>query len=566
MSGRRAFRLLVVSLAVALLAAGCAEDGDGKVYETLAHEASLHEAIARRVAEGIGAFAELPSATPDVIAAAHEAKAAIQRPLQQEVERWQASVAAARQVRDDRSAEVDALVASLTLSRVRERRLGRPNNSLYTSNRGRYRWKTCGADGCGASCGSCDADELCFDGFCRCIPQCGEKQCGDDGCGGSCGLCGGNSPCEDGECRAVPQPRVDVPGCFAVCGDDDDASFSAFDPDVARNIVQARYPTTSPSPSSPTRVEVDRAANRGEPLGSDRLERWIAALDADIELQAGRVAAAGEVQARIDAAAARVDTLTEQVATSLQGTKDARTAVRDALKAAAQSRGDAQLAAAVGTAKDAVSSADAALKERRAELVAAKKEVAALRAGERRAREDGVEARDIGVRLGRERALFVEKVSGLAAARQALTAAETALASAEREASQQIERLQAAAAPQLEAARARVRTLEEPVFTAAELPDDVDGDPRAPENARYLSSGAGSRSDVLEERLTSYVAKAEQTLAARATAWAALSDEAKAGFPFWPQVDRALSVHIYHLHGLLASNTRLRERWAALSR
>jgi len=59
--------------------------------------------------------------------------------------------------------------------------------------------KVCGSDGCGGSCGDCDAaapfctdDGQCTD---QCTPTCGNRQCGPDGCGGSCGTCGDDESC-----------------------------------------------------------------------------------------------------------------------------------------------------------------------------------------------------------------------------------------------------------------------------------------------------------------------------------------------------------------------------------
>jgi hypothetical protein len=62
--------------------------------------------------------------------------------------------------------------------------------------------KSCGDNGCGGSCGSCDADQVCQNGACvdDCSRDCTGKECGDDGCGGSCGGCGPQQTCQDGEC------------------------------------------------------------------------------------------------------------------------------------------------------------------------------------------------------------------------------------------------------------------------------------------------------------------------------------------------------------------------------
>lgn len=58
----------------------------------------------------------------------------------------------------------------------------------------------CGDDGCGGDCGECDAGCYCGGGTClgscgECLPDCAGKECGWDGCGGSCGICNGNTQC-----------------------------------------------------------------------------------------------------------------------------------------------------------------------------------------------------------------------------------------------------------------------------------------------------------------------------------------------------------------------------------
>ncbi len=99
----------------------------------------------------------------------------------------------------------------------------------------------CGSDGCDGSCGNCGVDETCLDGQCwcdhvacgdvccsegescieglcgiACVPQCGGKECGLNGCGGSCGACEANQFCTDGVCTNVCEPD-----CFLKeCGDD----------------------------------------------------------------------------------------------------------------------------------------------------------------------------------------------------------------------------------------------------------------------------------------------------------------------------------------------------------
>ncbi|MFT7622096.1 MAG: hypothetical protein ACI9WU_001263, partial [Myxococcota bacterium] len=61
----------------------------------------------------------------------------------------------------------------------------------------------CGDDGCGGSCGTCDAGPLaaCDAGTCECTPDCNGKNCGPDGCGGICGTCAPGNNCDTGVCQ-----------------------------------------------------------------------------------------------------------------------------------------------------------------------------------------------------------------------------------------------------------------------------------------------------------------------------------------------------------------------------
>ena len=63
---------------------------------------------------------------------------------------------------------------------------------------------TCGPDGCGGSCGVCQAPDECIAGACECIPDCGDAVCGANGCGGDCGTCSGNQICTGGACIGLP--------------------------------------------------------------------------------------------------------------------------------------------------------------------------------------------------------------------------------------------------------------------------------------------------------------------------------------------------------------------------
>ncbi len=80
--------------------------------------------------------------------------------------------------------------------------------------------RVCGDDGCGGSCGACEAGELCAGGQCLCVPDCAGRWCGDDGCGGSCGVCPAFTACEQGACVCAPSCLSDDGMFTRSCGDD----------------------------------------------------------------------------------------------------------------------------------------------------------------------------------------------------------------------------------------------------------------------------------------------------------------------------------------------------------
>ena len=65
--------------------------------------------------------------------------------------------------------------------------------------------RSCGADGCGGTCGACDADETChpFGACAECTPSCDGVTCGSDGCGGQCGDCSEGQACHEGQCASL---------------------------------------------------------------------------------------------------------------------------------------------------------------------------------------------------------------------------------------------------------------------------------------------------------------------------------------------------------------------------
>ncbi len=65
--------------------------------------------------------------------------------------------------------------------------------------------RLCGENGCGGSCGSCNASQKCSSqGKCvsiACVGNCTNKECGDDGCGNECGKCNPGHSCSmQGNC------------------------------------------------------------------------------------------------------------------------------------------------------------------------------------------------------------------------------------------------------------------------------------------------------------------------------------------------------------------------------
>lgn len=81
----------------------------------------------------------------------------------------------------------------------------------------------CGDDGCGGSCGSCAAGTTCnAERSCECAPRCEGRSCGSDGCGGSCGTCADGALCSSsGLCACQPScggKQCGDDGCGGSCG------------------------------------------------------------------------------------------------------------------------------------------------------------------------------------------------------------------------------------------------------------------------------------------------------------------------------------------------------------
>ncbi len=85
----------------------------------------------------------------------------------------------------------------------------------------------CQGDACAACpsknrCAICPDDGTCFEGFCGCVSQCGDRNCGSDGCGGICGNCLPTELCAGGTCMCKTKCGSDntcgPDGCGGVCG------------------------------------------------------------------------------------------------------------------------------------------------------------------------------------------------------------------------------------------------------------------------------------------------------------------------------------------------------------
>ncbi len=85
--------------------------------------------------------------------------------------------------------------------------------------------RVCGSDGCGGSCGTCKANEVCQGGACLCVPNCTGRDCGPDGCGGTCKPgCATGVPCLDtGKC-AQSGPCTKVEKTLQCTGEDSSSS------------------------------------------------------------------------------------------------------------------------------------------------------------------------------------------------------------------------------------------------------------------------------------------------------------------------------------------------------
>jgi hypothetical protein len=159
--------------------------------------------------------------------------------------------------------------------------------------------RECGDDGCGGSCGSCEAGFLCQNGYCACVtdvhavccassvcwadscadvsvvvaecpygcegatclpcvPSCDGRACGDDGCDGSCGVCPQGLDCEEGAC--VGSPEADPSGSEPSSGELSPEVVGEPSPEVVGELG---------AETSPEGEEDREPESMGEPAGSE---------------------------------------------------------------------------------------------------------------------------------------------------------------------------------------------------------------------------------------------------------------------------------------------------------
>lgn len=549
-------------LLLLLLAVSCRRGGDDP-YRTLGQTIEVRGRIAVTVLDGVRELQAFPRGTPQEIARAQAEFDRIDKPLQVELAQLSAAVTEA----DDKVAEardgVDELEKAFSLNRVTERRivgyrtLGDDWNGYWRQPVYKQGWKTCGPDNCGATCGECAEQELCFDGYCRCVPQCDGKACGPDGCGGWCGDCGGGS-CREGTCAQIQQAAV--PACTPECR-----------PSDLSDSGEAKKGEGTAAPASRSANPYVRVAGRGDVPPVAQLTAWIVLLDQQIRTQ-------DEVLGAIGALASRAS----EVEAGLPAKQQALSAANDEVKAASAKLKEAQQLAKGGASEpdvvrlleltqQAKAAADAKVTSLAAELVQDRAEVSRLRKAMGSSAKETAKAQAWRTRLQAERDAYRDHAERISKASQTLAQAERNLAATKADTDRKRTVRLAAVATARDLAKSVLDKLKSPATAVADLPlgGSVGGtgkgeDPRAPEAVNYLRSGSSERSDLLDERLDDYIAQLRANLDRRRDAWSELDAKGREAYPAWVAEDRVIEVHLYHLQGLLDANERLRKIWKSL--
>jgi hypothetical protein len=512
--------------------------------------------------EGVRDLQGLPKGTPDEVARAQAEFDRIDKPLQVDLAHLSAAVTEVDEQVAKARGRVDELEKAFSLNRVTERRIvgyrtvGDDWNGYWRQPVHKQGWKTCGPDNCGSTCGECSDQELCFDGYCRCVPQCDGKACGADGCGGSCGDCGGGRNCRQGAC--VQDPGTAAPACVPECRQADPG-------DSGQGERAAENASPPPRPPNP----YVRVAGRGDAAPIAQLTEWIAMLDQQIGTQNELLAAIGAVASQV-----------AQLETGLPAKQQALVAANEEVKAASAKHKEAQQIAKTGGAEpdvarlleltlQAKTAADAKVTSITAELAKDRAEVSRLRKVMATSAKETAKAQAWRTRLQAERDAYSAHAERLSTATQTLAQAERQLAATTADTDRKRTARLASVASVRDAAKLALDKLKSPLTAPADLPlgGSVGGkaeDPRAPEAVGYLRSGSSERSDLLDERLEDYVGQLRTNLDRRRDAWSALDEKGRQAYPAWVAEDRVIEVQLYHLQGLLDANERLRKIWSSL--
>lgn len=539
-------------------------------YTALAQEQLLRTGLVGEILPVVAALAELPTGDPKSIADVQTKLKGLHDQLEARGVELERDVTAAAEELTAANAELQAINQLASLHRVKERKAtgSRYINDWYG---GYYQttyatvYKVCGSDQCGGTCGSCSESELCFGGYCRCIPKCDGKSCGSDGCGGSCGTCNSVTQCDDGVCR----PRFDKVApqqeCEPVCAD---TGVSGKSSRGSKSLLGALQAAVTPSASEALAQVHGRVMGRSQALQPDQLDAWIAALEAEMaaldqvltSLNNARSVAANLRTEQSDAEG-QLKTARETLAVAKAALTAAQRAAKGAvppdpaaLTAATQAQTDAatavaRLAATIADKKRAVAEADKQVRslEKRAKLAITQRPL-----------------------VGQEHAAFVQVRDRKQAAVTRVAQAEQRVQSATAAKTAGVAQLRATLAPQLDPLESQLAGLTKPFVSKSALPlghamgGQPGNHPQAPEAPSHLSARTLQASAVLEQRLEDFRLACQTVWERRRAAWAQLSGEERAKFTDWPAQDDVLERLIGQLDGLERANQRLARVWRRL--
>jgi len=485
-------------------------------------------------------------------------------------------------------------------------------------------YKTCGADGCGAVCGECGANELCYEGYCRCIPKCEGRQCGGDGCGGWCGDCELGDKCDgkSGLCKAQPDVkaklvheaclREKVDACAPAGGrgelpwplDDDEAAKAAdkakakAEADTAKRKDPERDLTAREKLAAwPSLRNFGAVAARSERIDEKGLAVWIAALDDELRRLAARKVEFDALGQKVAAAEATLAQATVKRAgadasyAELKAKADAaKKAAADAAKAAKKGEPGAPdptvAAAEADTAAGVAKAAQDLQASAKVTEADAKKALASAKAELAKSDKARKELQDRTTRIQAERALFAAHQGRLVTERQRIVEAKAAFAKAAEATAKKREASDKRGDARFKPAEDALNAARAHVVDLASIPTGTEGETTWPAATDYGQAGPKSIRPDREQALAAAVEKLEKYLAMRKAAWDKvpatqksraleprrwMDDETPEDRAFydalrdWPKLDRMLEEWIAAARGVIHSNHRMATLWAQLA-